>query len=383
MPRVKVAMGLIGNGRERERAFARRKDGLVKKAKELSILCDVGVAVVCAGPGGGAPAVWESKDGVIRKYCTLPPEKRAEHTHLSHANGELGKEKTKLARVRQGGPLALQQWSEALNRMTPEELLGSIDAALLATEERWKALGLPEDDVANGDELQRIASDALAPCSVDSFDFEGMDGWVEELMWQWDGAQPMATPNANQMQPAPGVQVLQYTNGGSLPVHQHLQYTNDGNQNLQLQMPCSGNTNLGQFAWDAYQSNATAHPGPVYGHQFTDGNYVDMNCSQQMQVPSNANAQHNDWLSLGMWGADVSSCHAFAPGSAAYTPTEHCTGGNFSGAPGIDMDGNFMDANGNEYNTQCLAVTDGLQYTSQDFGLHYLSDLADGVHFSP
>jgi hypothetical protein len=108
-----------------------------------------------------------------------------------------------------------------------------------------------------------------------------------------------------------------------------------------------------------------------------------MNCSQ-MQVPGNVNVQHNDWLSLGMCGADVSSCHAFAPGSAAYTPTEHCnpcTGDNFSVAPGIDMDDNFMDADGNEYNTQCLAVTDGLQYSSQDFGLHYLGDLADGVHF--
>jgi hypothetical protein len=81
----------------------------------------------------GGPAVWVSKDGVIQKYCALPPEKRAEHTHLNHANGELGKLKNKLARVRQGGPLPLQQWSEALNRMTLEELLGSIEAALLAT----------------------------------------------------------------------------------------------------------------------------------------------------------------------------------------------------------------------------------------------------------
>ncbi|KAK3162817.1 hypothetical protein QOZ80_1BG0094190 [Eleusine coracana subsp. coracana] len=374
MPRAKIPMSLIGNTRARTSAFARRKAGLLKKADELSKLCDVPVAVVCAGgPDGGAPpVVWESREGVIERYRALPPEKREEHRHLNYVKAEFGKQKDKVARVRQGGPSALAKWSDALDGMALEEVLavlGSIDAALLATAARRKELGLPEDDNADGDQLLGIAADG--------FDFEGMDGFDfegEELVW--DGVQPLATLNAEAMMPG-----VQYINGGSVGM--------GGNQNQflqQQQMPGNGNnTNLSQFAWDAYQPNATAQAG--YGNQFTtNGNYMDtQQCPQMQQVAGNVNAQQNDWLSLGMWGADESSRHAFAPGSSAYyMPTEHCApcvGDNFTGAPGIAMGGNFVNANGNQYNTQGLSDEFQCPYTGQDFGLHYLSDVADGVQF--
>ncbi|KAK3166304.1 hypothetical protein QOZ80_1AG0044090 [Eleusine coracana subsp. coracana] len=371
MPRAKIPMSLIGKTRARTSAFARRKAGLLKKADELSKLCDVPVAVVCAGgPDGGAPlVVWESREGVIERYRALPPEKREEHRHLNYVKAELGKQKDKVARVRQGGPPALAKWSDALDGMALEEVLavlGSIDAALLATAERRKELGLPEDDNADGD-------DQLLGIAMDGFDFEDMDYLAEELVW--DGVQPLDALNAEaMMQPAPGVQ---YIDSGSVGMA--------GNQNQflqQQQMPGNGNnTNLGQFAWDAYQPNATVHPG--YGYQFTtNGNCMDtQQCSQMQQVPGNVNAQQNDWLSLGMWGADEASRHAFAPGRSAYMSTEHCApcvGDNFTGAPGI---GNFVNANGNQCNTQGLADEFQCPYTGQDFGLHYLSDVADGVQF--
>ena len=81
MPRGKIQMSLIGDARDRAKAFARRKAGLVKKAKELTKLCDVDIAlVVCAGPDG-APAVWESDPSVvIDRYRRLPADKRGRST---------------------------------------------------------------------------------------------------------------------------------------------------------------------------------------------------------------------------------------------------------------------------------------------------------------
>jgi hypothetical protein len=114
------------------------------------VLCGVDVAVVCAGPGGGAPAVWEfGSPGVIGRYRRLPADKRAKHTHLNYLNAELGKvrkEQDKLPKQRQAGPKKLASPGAALLKgMNLEELPGSIDAALLATTQRRKALGMPDD----------------------------------------------------------------------------------------------------------------------------------------------------------------------------------------------------------------------------------------------
>jgi hypothetical protein len=71
-------MSLIGDARDRAKAFARRKAGLVKKAQQLAKLCDVDVAlVVCVGPISGALVVWESDPGVVNdgegRCCFLSP----------------------------------------------------------------------------------------------------------------------------------------------------------------------------------------------------------------------------------------------------------------------------------------------------------------------
>ena len=134
MPRRKIAMKLIDNARDRARTYAKRTTGLHKMASELSTLCAVPVALVCAPAAGtGAPPlVWESDEGVIDRYraTAIPPETRARHTHRSYLEAELGKEKAKLARARPG---ALPDWDPALNDMTQDqarEVLQTIDAAL-------------------------------------------------------------------------------------------------------------------------------------------------------------------------------------------------------------------------------------------------------------
>ncbi|KAG2571475.1 MADS-box protein AGL24-like [Panicum virgatum] len=151
IPRDKIDIALIDEAGSRARTLKRRRKGLKKKARELSKLCGVDIAVVCTGPGGGSvPDVWEfGSAAVIGRYRRLPADKRAKHTHLNYLNAKLGKvrkEQAKLAKQGQEGPKKLASPGAALLKgMNLEELLGSIDAALLATTQRRKALGLPDD----------------------------------------------------------------------------------------------------------------------------------------------------------------------------------------------------------------------------------------------
>ncbi|KAG2598493.1 hypothetical protein PVAP13_5KG345600 [Panicum virgatum] len=373
MPRRKIQMALIDKAGSRTRSFKGRKEGLKKKARELSVLCGVDVAVVCARPGGGggAPAVWEfGSAGVIGRYRRLPADRRAKHTHLSYLNAELRKEKDKLAKEWQEGPKQLAPPGAAsLKGVNLEELLGSIDAALLATARRRKALGVPDDGVA------AVGSD------------DDMEAWIDELTWHGvELNNPLETSMA--MQPAAsGVQYI--NNDGSQGD------MGGGNQYLQ-QMGGNGDENgHGQLAWDTCQlRNTVSCSCPDYGFQYDTGSncsYSDMagGCPQ-MPVPSSAIAYDGCWFDQAlMWGADESPRDAVVPAeyyhpslditcNPAYMPPAEHSG---VGVPAIGLDGGFMDASGHGYGTQCLAdyfeCPDGAQQYG-DEPLHYLSDVADG-----
>ncbi|GFP93781.1 mads-box transcription factor 57 [Phtheirospermum japonicum] len=52
MGRKKLAMRRIENSAARQATFTKRKDGIIKKAKELSVLCDTDVALIMFSPIG-------------------------------------------------------------------------------------------------------------------------------------------------------------------------------------------------------------------------------------------------------------------------------------------------------------------------------------------
>ncbi|KAK1665301.1 hypothetical protein QYE76_053460 [Lolium multiflorum] len=192
MPRRKVEMRFIQNARARAATYAKRSKGLQKKASELATLCGVPVALVCApaatGGAGALRLVWESEEGVLERYCAaaIPPETRAQHTHRSYLEAELGKETAKLARARPG---ALPDWDAALNDMTVDEARGvleTIEAALSAARDKMVALGLPADDRL---ELEQFA----APADDASDDYAFEPGHLA-LDMGYDGIQPQTMP---------------------------------------------------------------------------------------------------------------------------------------------------------------------------------------------
>ncbi|XP_057787211.1 agamous-like MADS-box protein AGL104 [Salvia miltiorrhiza] len=52
MGRKKLAMRRIDNPTSRQLTYTKRKDGIVKKAGELSVLCDTDVALIMFSPSG-------------------------------------------------------------------------------------------------------------------------------------------------------------------------------------------------------------------------------------------------------------------------------------------------------------------------------------------
>lgn len=64
MGRVKIQMKKIENKDQRNIAFAKRKCGLIKKAYELYVLCDVQIALILFSPSGKL-FLFESKT----RYC--------------------------------------------------------------------------------------------------------------------------------------------------------------------------------------------------------------------------------------------------------------------------------------------------------------------------
>lgn len=52
MGRVKLQIKRIENTTNRQVTFSKRRNGLIKKAYELSVLCDVDVALIMFSPSG-------------------------------------------------------------------------------------------------------------------------------------------------------------------------------------------------------------------------------------------------------------------------------------------------------------------------------------------
>ncbi|MED6218571.1 hypothetical protein PIB30_027910 [Stylosanthes scabra] len=78
MGRVKLPIKKIENTTNRQVTFSKRRNGLIKKAYELSVLCDVHVALIMFSPSG-RPTLFSSNtsiEEILERYVNLPPHER-------------------------------------------------------------------------------------------------------------------------------------------------------------------------------------------------------------------------------------------------------------------------------------------------------------------
>ncbi|BAD53139.1 hypothetical protein [Oryza sativa Japonica Group] len=140
---------------EEDATYGKMQESLMEEARELSILCGVDVALLCAGgpgtgdgDGGGAVstaevAVWESEEGVLASYRAILPRPEA-HTLRECLELKLARERAKLAMVRQCRDLCVHLWDDTVSYISTAEearaLLESMDAAMVAATARREAL---------------------------------------------------------------------------------------------------------------------------------------------------------------------------------------------------------------------------------------------------
>ncbi|GLT43561.1 hypothetical protein SLA2020_175010 [Shorea laevis] len=80
MGRVKLKIKRLENTQNRQVTYSKRRNGILKKAKELSILCDIDIILLMFSPTGKATLFHGERSNieeVIAKFSQLTPQERA------------------------------------------------------------------------------------------------------------------------------------------------------------------------------------------------------------------------------------------------------------------------------------------------------------------
>ncbi|KAG9143648.1 hypothetical protein Leryth_017143 [Lithospermum erythrorhizon] len=103
MGRVKVQIKRIENTTNRQVTFSKRRNGLMKKAYELSVLCDVDVALIMFSPSGRVSTFSGSKsiEEIMERYLNLPEHERGRLQNQEYLMRALGKSRYEAERAYQ------------------------------------------------------------------------------------------------------------------------------------------------------------------------------------------------------------------------------------------------------------------------------------------
>ncbi|XP_068643935.1 agamous-like MADS-box protein AGL104 [Aristolochia californica] len=83
MGRVKLQIKRIENNTNRQVTFSKRRNGLIKKAYELSVLCDIDIALIMFSPSGRLSHFSGKKriEDVLTRFINLPDHDRGRAIH--------------------------------------------------------------------------------------------------------------------------------------------------------------------------------------------------------------------------------------------------------------------------------------------------------------
>ncbi|XP_027149857.1 agamous-like MADS-box protein AGL104 [Coffea eugenioides] len=103
MGRVKLQIKKIENTTNRQVTFSKRRNGLIKKAYELSVLCDVDVALIMFSPSGRLSVFSGNKslEEIMARYLNLPEHERGRLHNQEYLEKALGKLKSEADRTNQ------------------------------------------------------------------------------------------------------------------------------------------------------------------------------------------------------------------------------------------------------------------------------------------
>ncbi|KAI4337732.1 hypothetical protein L6164_016111 [Bauhinia variegata] len=218
MGRVKLEIKRIENTTNRQVTFSKRRNGLIKKAYELSILCDIDIALIMFSPSGRLSHFSGRRriEDVFTRYIDLPDQEidnsvqYPHEQHHSHRRGIQNKEylRRTLQQLRSENDIALQLANPGDINSEIEELqqeVSRLHQQLQMTEEQ---LRLYEPDPLKMTSMGELEScekhlvdtlnhvmqrkEYLLSNHLSSFDPSGMQGMptsFQNVGWLSDGGQ--------------------------------------------------------------------------------------------------------------------------------------------------------------------------------------------------
>ncbi|KEH35769.1 putative transcription factor MADS-type1 family [Medicago truncatula] len=101
MGRVKLQIKKIENITNRQVTFSKRRNGLIKKAYELSVLCDVDVGLIMFSPSGRATLFSGNRsiEEILERYINLPDSERGRMHNQEHIRKVLRKLKAETDQI--------------------------------------------------------------------------------------------------------------------------------------------------------------------------------------------------------------------------------------------------------------------------------------------
>ncbi|XP_057426755.1 floral homeotic protein AGAMOUS-like [Lotus japonicus] len=149
MGRGRIPMEPIQNEKTRRTTFLKRRDGLMKKVKELSILCDVNACLIMYAEGLDEPQTWPKKDTevqcIIQKYCNTANDRRPKIYDVhEYYKDKVKKIEAEISKVhKEELKILYPTWDDSFNNLGEEQLrsfISKLDAKLDACNQKINIL---------------------------------------------------------------------------------------------------------------------------------------------------------------------------------------------------------------------------------------------------